>query len=263
MLKRSQDVEHDEPNDDTYDDLVDEEDQRQEEDEVRDNEEHTLLPKRLARAATHKRHQGLRYGRRLWRRAPKFLQETLSFVASFTNAPLIGALIGIIIGFAPPLKRAFFNQAEDGGFFNAWLTTCVRNIGGLFPTLQVIVVGVKLRQSLHQMKKGESGGALPWLPSLYVLLVRFVVWPAISIPLLWALAQKAHLLAPDPFLVFAMAIMPAGPPALKLAALADVNGSPEEEQMSIARFLTFAYAVSPIMAFAVVGALKASQAAVV
>lgn len=35
-----------------------------------------------------------------------------------------------------------------------------------------------------------------------------------------------------------MMLMPTGPPALKLTALADVSGAGEEEKMSIAKFLT-------------------------
>lgn len=35
-----------------------------------------------------------------------------------------------------------------------------------------------------------------------------------------------------------MMLMPAGPPAMKLTALADVSGAGEREKMSIAKFLT-------------------------
>jgi len=35
-----------------------------------------------------------------------------------------------------------------------------------------------------------------------------------------------------------MMLMPVGPPALKLTALADVTGSDDKEKMSIAKFLT-------------------------
>ena len=41
---------------------------------------------------------------------------------------------------------------------------------------------------------------------------------------------------------FCMMLMPTGPPALVLMALADVNGSSESEKLSIAKFLT----VSPL-----------------
>ena len=40
---------------------------------------------------------------------------------------------------------------------------------------------------------------------------------------------------------FSMMLMPTGPPAMKLTALADVNGSSEQEKMSIAKFLTVSF----------------------
>ncbi len=42
----------------------------------------------------------------------------------------------------------------------------------------------------------------------------------------------------DPMLWFTLMLMPTGPPAIKLVALADVNGSSEEEKMVVAKFLT-------------------------
>ncbi|KAK4946140.1 hypothetical protein LTR28_007876 [Elasticomyces elasticus] len=95
-----------------------------------------------------------------------------------------------------------------------------------------------------------------------VTVIRFVVWPVVSIPVIWAVATKTSWLDRDPILWFVMMLMPTGPPAMKLTALADVNGADEKEKMSIAKFLTISYAISPLICFAVVGSLKASQAAV-
>lgn len=55
-------------------------------------------------------------------------------------------------------------------------------------------------------------------------------------------------------------LMPTGPPATKLVAMADVSGADENEKMSIAKFLTIAYAASPVICLAVVGSLRASLA---
>ena len=54
----------------------------------------------------------------------------------------------------------------------------------------------------------------------------------------WVLASKTNVLSDDPILWFAMMLMPCGPPAMKLTALADVSGAGDEEKMSIAKFLT-------------------------
>jgi len=48
---------------------------------------------------------------------------------------------------------------------------------------------------------------------------------------------------------------------MKLMALADVTGSAEKEKNQIAKFLAVTYGVSPLMSLAVVGALKAAEAA--
>lgn len=55
-------------------------------------------------------------------------------------------------------------------------------------------------------------------------------------------------------------ILPSGPSATKLTALADVSGADEDEKMSIAKFVTISYMISPIICFAFVGSLKATLA---
>ena len=49
---------------------------------------------------------------------------------------------------------------------------------------------------------------------------------------------------------------------MNLTALTDYAGSEEEEKMSLAKFLTVSYALSPLLAFAVVGSVKATQASI-
>lgn len=65
-----------------------------------------------------------------------------------------------------------------------------------------------------------------------------------SIPVIWAMASSTNLLTSDPALWFTMMLMPVGPPAMKLLALADVNDVDEEITMSIARLLTVSPPVS-------------------
>ena len=59
----------------------------------------------------------------------------------------------------------------------------------------------------------------------------------ISIAVIYLFASQTSLLDNDPILWFSMMLMPTGPPAMKLTALADVSGSNEQEKMSIAKFL--------------------------
>ena len=85
--------------------------------------------------------------------------------------------MGALLGLVPGLHRLFFNAPDEGGYFKAWLTESIGNVGELFPALQLVVVGAKLGGSLLKMKKGEASGHVPWGPMMTVFLVRFVLWP--------------------------------------------------------------------------------------
>lgn len=189
-------------------------------------------------------------------------KDFLSIIASFINAPLIGALIGLIIGLTPALHRAFFADTPDGGIFTAWLTASLKNTGGLFVSLQVILVGVKLSSSLRKMKRGESNaGRMPWSAALFVFGIRYLFWPLVSISAIYGLARLGWLGRSDGILWFSMMLMPTGPPAMSLIPMADVSDKQESIKMTIAKLLTVMYALSPVLACVVVAALKASQLA--
>ena len=141
------------------------------------NEQTSLLPDPIVHHGNKAGREGYQKGKKCWDKLPGWAQKLLDFLYAFVNAPLIGAIIGGIIGLVPPLHRAFFNEQQEGGFLNAWLTSSIQNIGDLFAALQVVVVGVKLSTSLRKMKKGEESGRVPWTPMIFVLVVRFVVWP--------------------------------------------------------------------------------------
>ncbi len=203
-----------------------------------DNEETSLLPNQIARKQARVTFATWVQGRKFWKRLPEWLKETLNIVLAFVNPPVIGAVIGVVIGLVPALHRLFFNTQEEGGYLNAWLESALENIGELFPALMVVIVGVKLSTSMLRMKKGDESGTVPWIPLVLITLVRFVIWPAISIVVIYLLASKTNLLGDDPILWFAMMLAPTGPPALMLTALADLAGASEDEKMGIAKFLT-------------------------
>jgi predicted permease len=141
------------------------------------DEETTLLPQQRVRDANHAGRKGYRAGKKYWDRLPPWSQEVLDIIYQFANAPLIGACLGAFIGLIPPFHRAFFNQANEGGWLNASLTTSIKNIGELFASTQIIVVGVKLSQSLRKMKRGEESGPISKTSLAFVAITRFIVWP--------------------------------------------------------------------------------------
>lgn len=98
------------------------------------------------------------------------------------------------------------------------------------------------------------------LPSPADIQQKTANFNSISIGTVYLVADKTNLLDKDPILWFVMMLMPTGPPATKLVALADVSGADEDEKMSIAKFLTISYAICPLICVAVVGSLKATLA---
>jgi hypothetical protein len=193
------------------------------------------------------------------------MQWWLLFFYDFLNAPLLGAVLGAIIGLSPPLHRAFFAKEHDGGFLTAWLTESWKNVGNLFVPLPLIVAGISLYTSYQESKQGDSSrAAIPLATTIFILVVRFVIWPVFSIGVIFVIVHKqgtSGVLGADPMLWFAMMLMPTGPPAMKLITMVQVNDAGPDDERRIAKILTIAYIFSPALAFTVVGALRASQAA--
>ncbi|ROV90675.1 hypothetical protein VPNG_10098 [Cytospora leucostoma] len=186
----------------------------------------------------------------------------LLFISDFLNAPLIGAIIGAVIGLSPPLHRAFFNDTQDGGIFTAWLTASLKNIGGLFVPLPVVIAGVSLYTAYKGSKEKFQGKPLklPWGTVTYIMVIRFVIWPVVSVAIVYLLASKTDFLGSDPMLWFTLMLMPCGPPAMKLITLVQVSDAEDEDEASIAKLLTIAYIISPILSFTVVASLQAAKA---
>ncbi|KAF2278882.1 uncharacterized protein EI97DRAFT_431132 [Westerdykella ornata] len=198
-----------------------------------------------------------------WRNLSPRTQWWLLFLYDFLNAPLLGAVLGAVIGFATPLHRAFFSDTSEGGIFTAWLTASWKSIGSLFVPLPLIVAGVSLYASYQESKRGGNTIArLPWRIMIFILVVRFIIWPVLGIGSIYAIAKnegRGGLLGDDPMLWFAMMLMPTGPPAFKLITMVQVSDAGVDDERRIAKILTVSYIVSPLLAFTVVGALKASQ----
>ena len=142
-----------------------------------DGETTPLLPENFIRWERSTKQRVSERASKLIEPLPEPVKKLLRVARSFVTPTAIGALLGAIIGLVPALHRLFFSPLQEGGYFNAWLTIDLRNVGELFVTLQVIVVGVELSLSLQSMKKGENSGDVPWGAAVYVIVTRFLVMP--------------------------------------------------------------------------------------
>lgn len=141
------------------------------------NERTSLLPQRIVHPTNRIEKKGYLKTRNWYKGLAPWAQETLDVAWQFANAPIMGAIFGAIIGLVPALHRLFFNSSNEGGYFNAWLTTSIKNVGDLFASTQIIVVGVKLSQSMLRMKRGENSGEVHKWSLALVTFFRFILWP--------------------------------------------------------------------------------------
>lgn len=102
------------------------------------------------------------------------------------------------------------------------------------------------------MYLSNRGGRARILPLLYLFAYRFFIVPATSISLVYLLRSHfPHYIKADPMLDFVLAISHVGPPAITLAALAQVSGMDEEEQGVVATVLLASYVVTPLISLSV------------
>lgn len=107
----------------------------------------------------------------------KFKKELLApFESPFADVMILCTLAGAFLGSVPSLHKAFFDRSDEGGIFNAWLTSSIKNIGKLFTTLQVFIVGGKLGLSFDRMSGGS--GRIPLRAIVTIFFFRLVLWPA-------------------------------------------------------------------------------------
>ncbi|KAF7585679.1 hypothetical protein BBP40_010330 [Aspergillus hancockii] len=221
------------------------------------DEETSLLPAQ-ARKARHNISRSVRPVTRLISYVlPRRVRQRLMapFESPFADVAIVCTLTGVVLGLVPQLHTAFFNKSEEGGIFNAWLTSSIKNIGKLFTTFQIFIVGCKLGVSFERMKASRGSGKMPLRAIGTIFLVR------ISIAVIYGLASKTNILPSDSILWFSLMLMPAGPPALVISGLAELAKVSELEKMAIAKTLTVMYVLSPFICFSITGALKASEAA--
>lgn len=160
------------------------------------------------------------------------------------NHTLLGSFLAIFVGMIPALHRIFFNDTMEGGYFKAWLTASIKNIGELFTVLQMFVAGYQLSSSFDSKVEIK----FPKLAFAVVFFVRFILWPLLAIPAVYFFSLSARFLASsgpehaDPYamLWFAMMLMPIGPPAIAVTCVFGLVASGPEgrkENMRIARVI--------------------------
>lgn len=148
--------------------------------EEQTDEETPLLPARALKARDKLGNRIHRWGRYISSFFPTGMKKELlaPFESPSADMTILCACVGAVIGLVPQLHKAFFNHYMEGGVMNAWLTSSIKNIGMLFTTLQIFIVGCKLGVSFERMQASRDSGRIPVTAIVTIFLVRLVIWPA-------------------------------------------------------------------------------------
>lgn len=109
------------------------EDDGGEEGQYSDNERTSLLPKPVSTPVTTIREIAITK----FQAIPHSIRKPLSRMGALFNPTTWGGIIAAIVGLVPGLHRAAFAPSDQGGIFNAWFTSSLRNLGGLFSGMEM------------------------------------------------------------------------------------------------------------------------------
>ncbi|EMD37609.1 hypothetical protein CERSUDRAFT_114257 [Gelatoporia subvermispora B] len=161
------------------------------------------------------------------------LEKPIKIVYSYMSPPLIGAIIALFFGMIPALNNAFFSK--DSALYTS-VTQTIENLGELFVSLQAFTVGAELA-NVPSMHPGT-------VPICFVLLIRFIIMPALSLLFVWLTAGRG-IYVDDPLVWFILILIPAGPSAMLLVNVAELV---KVDVGPIVGYLTIAYMASPLLA---------------
>jgi predicted permease len=102
------------------------------------DEETSLLPQRITKPVNRIEKKGYLKTQKWYNNLSPWLQETLNITWQFANAPLLGAIVGAVIGLTPALHRLFFSPSNEGGYLPnlSIITRCLSSNSKLVcPTL--------------------------------------------------------------------------------------------------------------------------------
>lgn len=170
----------------------------------------------------------------------------ISSVEQFLNPAVVSAIFAVIIGVTPFLHYLFYNNVAIASSF----TQSIKSIGGLYPALQLFALGSKLTAPLRQPVRQST--------IFLIAIVRFAIAGIISVSIVSFMSSHASpsLWPMDPMLNFVLMITPVGPPAITLAAVAEIAGVSPEEVTAVSRMLLYTYTIAPLVAPTVAVALS-------
>jgi predicted permease len=173
----------------------------------------------------------------------KALRTALEIFRNVVQAPVIGALLGIVVASIPVVRSLFVDTSgDDGSPPLGWLFQGVVSLGKAAVPVNMTVLGVNLASSLtSQVEKSVQHSTC-----FAVLFGKLIVMPAIGISTVLMLRPVLTI----PFelripLLLVLMVQFISPTANNLMIMADVYGSQLKE--GIAKMISWQYVCAPVI----------------
>lgn len=179
-------------------------------------------------------------------REPTKWRSVLNAVEQFLNPAVCAALLAVFIGVTPPLHYIFYDNVAITSSF----TQSIKSIGSLYPALQLFALGGKLAAPLRHPVRIST--------TVLIAIVRFGLAGLLSVSIVSYMSSHCSpsFWPMDPMLNFVLMITPVGPPAITLAAVAEIAGVSPDEVTAVSRTLLYSYIIAPLVAPSVAIALS-------
>ncbi|KAJ9099766.1 hypothetical protein QFC21_003764 [Naganishia friedmannii] len=172
------------------------------------------------------------------------LKATCLKIGEYTNPPMLGGGVAIILGMIPFMRHALF---DDTGVLSG-VADSIKNLGKLYTILTMFVLGAHLYS--------KQGGRPPFWPMFYLFIIRFVVMTVLSCSAVYGIRRVlGSVVKEDPMLDFILILIPIGPPALTLAAIVEMSDASEATHVAVAQTILISYALTPFISLSVSAAL--------
>lgn len=174
------------------------------------------------------------------------IYKTYQHVSQYLNPAVVSGIVATIIGITPCLHWFFFQFSVIKTSF----TPSINSIGELYPALQLFALGSKLTKPPETPPRKST--------IFWISISRYLVIPSLGLAVVWCMINYApkSVWPQNKMLNFILMIVPAGPPAITLAAVAEIAGVADREISAISRMLVYLYAMAPLVAPTVAIALS-------
>lgn len=158
----------------------------------------------------------------------------LSTLDQYMSPPLYAALLALLVGLCPPVKKVIFDH--DSFIYNSF-TLAIKTCGKASVPLVLFCLGAQLkgiRESQTESQQNQESHHL--LPVTIAVFLRMIITPIVVLSVVYLFGKygsRWSQLANDPMFLLSIIVVGCTPTSINLSQITQVSGAFEEEMLSV------------------------------